>query len=296
MKNFGKIVSLVLLLATLVSVLAVFPAFAADTSETTGVVVHKTNYGTVAPANVGNSTTAVIATQVDKDGNVVTDESGNAVIFKYDEKDDTTLQKSVALKDVNGKTYYHLGYNNLPEDIYVKYATSPYYQLGKTNADLYFADQTYVNKKGNSVSITKSCDFFVIDFDYSVNNMTVGGMFRVQTQFYCYYYNNAGKEISMQNGHIEIRRVSDHSVEIFNSGDGKKLCTIDTSGGEWNNLTLIYDTRDTATGAQVHVYSNGTFVGSATVSSTYNKYDAPQHRFEIATPRARLRSPQAPRL
>ena len=102
MKKIAKLIATVLLIASLVSVLAVFPAFAEDVAEQTGVTIHpgslsvKDQYATV------GGVAKVVATKLNDDGTPAKDADGNTIYYTAS----STRAKQVNKTDDNGNSYF----------------------------------------------------------------------------------------------------------------------------------------------------------------------------------------------
>ena len=243
MKRFSKILSAVLLLAIALSAFGVFSVFAEDTAS------DEAAYGTF----IKDPDSAI--------GSVSGSKVGQPSI--------------VERKDVNGKTYYTIGFNGVDpgegDYVSVNFATGKTAENGIRVGNYEFADGS---------TVEKNTDYMVVDFDISTDTTYIDGLY-FHTAFYNDVYTHA-KRYQPKPLYFDLDGEDNESFSIgLNSDASAAYAYAPYAEDVWQHVTFVYDFRDTSS-VSVHFYINGIYSGSKTginISSALTLYF-----FRITTP------------
>ena len=245
MRKTTRLFALVLLLASVVSVFAVLPAFAADASSD-------------------------IVTVFDQNAGI----GGTTYNDNYSSAATSSAATAYAANDVK---YTKITWNKGYSVAGTKYVAQPFYQMvpdRTKDSGLYFHDG--YNASGNAVK--DAVDYIVIDMDIGTET-NAHNMIQFQTRFY--YYTSAKKNTSAQYYHPRLNGDAGSNNVYFNfqkSNGTPQYATsvLEPSETEWAHVTLVYDVSKGTTGStkdnRVHVYYNGNYVSTQqgmTSSATY---------------------------
>ena len=236
MNRISKILSLVLLLAALVSAFGIFAAFAEDATTPASDMVVIDDFEKYTPSWQGSSLYTskshtygqyYTAVQVDDEGNVILNEDGTpAQLFKYAKATGYKYgAKAVKMTADNGEEFYRIGYQDFPSDIKVKYLSTPY--INGKNKDnggagaLLTVENDYYNEGDTAASaepvLEDNADFVIFDMDISASalqNLT----FALQHQFFGRVLNKNGvaAATSCQNGRLLFKKTdTTDAFEIY---------------------------------------------------------------------------------
>ena len=244
MKRFSKILSAVLLLAIALSAFGVFSVFAEDTGS------NEAAYGTF----IKDPDSAI--------GSVAGSKVGQPSI--------------VERKDVNGKTYYTIGFNGVDpgegDYVAVNFATGKTAENGIRVGNYEFADGS---------TVKKNTDYMVVDFDMSTDTTYIDGLY-FHTAFYNDVYTHA-KRYQPKPLYFDLDGEDNESFSIgVNSDASAAYAYAPYAEDVWQHVTFVYDFRDTSS-VSVHFYINGIYSGSKTgidISAALSLYF-----FRISTPK-----------
>ena len=229
MKKFSKLIALLLLLAVVVSVFAVLPAFAADEAADAG-----------------------IQTIFDLENGI-----GGSVLNDGDSNDKVTSAVARSHTDKNGVTYYTVSFSE-GKSVVGQAQVQPFFQASPTK--VYFKDGA--GSTADS-TVTDTVDYIVIDLDVGTDTNPLG-MIQFQNRFYHYGYNSDNKWTEMSSQYDHPRMFGDVGEDVY--FDGTKTSTkrypAMQSSTEWAHITMIVDVSDGDGFRNAYLYYNGQYVAT----------------------------------
>ena len=243
MKNSSKILSVILLAALIVSVFAIFTAFAEEVSELKPVTVLDLDSKSQTSIKMENSA------QVERDGETVTSPS---ITKKTDE---------------NGEVYWLIETN-------VKAGETIGDGSGSFMTTLY-AGGNVVVKSGSTGSsgayATKNTDFMVIDFDVATDDVFIDSL-----NFHMRYGNETGATSQDSNGYPTVKGSSYSELYVLSAKDKVNKYNHYSSEmlvDEWVDVTFVYDFRgETQSAWKCYAYINGYFAGTLSTTAADSHY------------------------
>ncbi len=243
MKRFSKVVALALLLAIVVSVFGILPAFAADGAET--------EYGTT--VYNGTNSMGTIAGQTNSQPSYTT------------------------LKDANGYPYHKLAFNGKdPTGNNSDYINGVSVSTSSTSAShVYINDrmETVTNDDGSTTTrvmegYEKNTDYFVVDFDISTDTTYIDGLY-MNMQWYDKDWTHQGR-YQNQSLYFTLRGDTNDNLYIGDYDDETTRYAYPSYTEDvWQHVTFVYDCTDTVNHEiVVYFYLNGVLSGTTSVVET----------------------------